>query len=248
MRAKNNVAKVSLLSVFLIMSIGCGNKKTSEFGKPNICKVSYENGGVEIISESMGIHGLQQIDLSNVWDKHDAFYFPYLNPNYRGAGEIYLDIQNNGDKLLSAEELIQYKPSIWSEERDPVIQYIELSDLGFVKHKPLKIKDDIIVYPQLTKVQDSEIDNYFSSITKEQLRRSVDNYYNSDDCIYLEKKSIDKSYYQEYVNRYHQGDYKSGQIGEMFDILDSHHEIVINYQGKSGKYAKSIFYYINHGN
>ena len=114
-----NVFHFSLLLCVCIVMSACK--------KSNNCYVEECNGHYEIKSESMGIQGLQIIDLSQVWGKTNSFGFQNLNGNYRGEGDLYLDIKNNGDELIRAEEVISYVPSIWGANNDPVIQYIELN-------------------------------------------------------------------------------------------------------------------------
>ena len=236
---------ISLLLYFCIVMSACKNSNRDGLEDANNCYVEECNGHYEIKSESMGIQGLQIIDLSQVWEKTNSFGFQYLNGNYRGEGDLYLDIKNNGDELIRAEEVISYVPSIWGLENDPVIQYIELDKLAYNKRNELKIKKGIVIYPQPSRKKDSELDKYFSHISKKQLVKAVKEYYSS---VENKEEKADKKYYLEYAEKYKPGDYQSGKIGEMFDILDTTYEIILTYKGSDREYTKNISYYIYHGN
>ena len=103
----------------------------TSFNNTTLCVVSDEN---TITCPNMGISGHLKVELSEVWDKEDVYSFPYLNSNYRGEGDIYLEIVNNGDALISAEEQITFVPSIWGEMHADVIQFITLGELARTKN------------------------------------------------------------------------------------------------------------------
>ena len=240
-----NVFHFSLLLCVCIVMSACKKSNRDGLGNANNCYVEECNGHYEIKSESMGIQGLQIIDLSQVWGKTNSFGFQNLNGNYRGEGDLYLDIKNNGDELIRAEEVISYVPSIWGANNDPVIQYIELNTLAYKKRNELEVKNGIVIYPQPSHKKDPELDNYFSHISKDQLLKAVKDYYSS---VENKEEKADKKYYLKYANKYKPGDYQSGRTGEMFDLLDTTYEIILTYKGSDCEYIKKISYYIYHGN
>ena len=187
-----------------------------------------------IISEHMGISGHIKIDLSEVWDEENSFCFPYLDPDYRGSGDIYLDIKNNGDRLISAKEETSFIPYLWAEMNADVVQYVCMSELVKNTYKELDIRNGIVTYPEIgfTSKEEAKIERMFSDIAKEQILAII----KEED--FLEKS--DKEYYLRYANDYKPGVFKCD--GEKYSLVHSNYSIILMYEGSQGVYEKRINY------
>lgn len=237
--------KISLILFcisFIASIFSCNHTK---YGEVNECTVEEFYGRYRIKSEQMGIKGLQHIDLSAVWDKTDEFEYAYLGINYRDTGYVYLELVNNGDELIRAEELVEYYASIWSDMDDDVIQFIELRDLSYTIHTALDIEEGIIKYPQSNHRDDSNMIKYFNSISKKQLIQAIKKNYSN---IENNQEVIREKYvFLNYANKYTPNKSFGNPFGT-FCILDGIHKIVCTYNGKDGEYSKSIYYSETHGN
>jgi hypothetical protein len=235
---------------FTLLAIGCAilslttscqaqNSKIEKFGRPTICTLSDTN---TISNDSMGTSGHILIDLSETWNQVNNYDFPYLSPSYRGDGDIYLNIKNNGDTLISAHEVITFVPSVWGDILANVIQYIEISAFSIELSYPLKIEDGVVIYPAYDSNHNiaNHINSLFSGLSKTEIYNAIKLDNNID--------SNDKYYYLNYISDYKPGDFKYHNYGEKYNILDVMYSIKLTYIGKDGKYSKNITYSIVHGN
>jgi hypothetical protein len=233
-----------ILIALSITIIACGifffyaNSFEDNNGISDVTICSVENNTIK--SEYMGVSGHVKIDLSEVWDEESTFSFPYLDPDYRGLGDIHLDIKNNGDKLISAKEETTFIPYLWAEMDANVLQYISMPELEKSIYKELYIKNGIVTYPEIgfTSKEEAEIDQMFSDITKEQILAII----RKDK--YLDKS--DKNYYLKYANDYKPGAFKCH--GMKYSLTHSFYSIILTYEGRQGTYEKRINYSCMVGN
>ena len=203
-----------------------------------ICSVNDDN---IITCNRPGIRGHVMVDLSENWDNVDYYHFN-LSPDYRVDELVYLNIINNGDTLISAEEEITFIPSIFSEMSANVLQFLALSELSKVISYPLEIDEGVVIYP----VRDSNPNirkdayNLFYNLSKKDVYTAI----KSDNQI----EEQDKAYYLKYIYDYKKGDFRYRNLGGKYDILDYEYSIKLTYKGKQGVYSKRIGYYIHHGN
>lgn len=229
-----NFAKLSSYLFFVVLFFSCSSK----YGTINVCTIEGENGHYRIQSEELGIKGHQRIDLSSVWDKSAKFEFDALNSNCRDTGYVYLEIINNGDELIRAEETVEYYASIWAEDSGIGI---DLKGLSYNYSSPLEIKEGFIIFPQSEHKNDDNLRNHFNSITKLQVIQAVKMYLSENESSSEEKQICLKC-----ASEFKQN-HSFGESQGAFSILDGIHQVVCTYKGKDGEYTKTIYYVEYHG-
>ncbi len=146
------------------------------------------------------------IDLRGIRNEITWFYTPALSDCFGYNDEPgYLSVKNN-DKLVSAKLIVNYYPTIWSDENDHVIQLIELPTLSCKGSKDLEVdygrvillrRNDLFFLPENVKQQ-------VSGISRQDLLTILESAGTDHE---FENWSVEKKIWKRYISKYTPGDF-----------------------------------------
>lgn len=212
---------------------GSGDSAISEKGDTVDGVVGYFNGG----------HSKIVIDLGDRFYKQNYFGCnEFIGENYVGSDILRITIKPDDDKIVKAEKVICYYPTLWAAPEDDAIQFVYLFDLCYKYTKNLKVKDGIIYYTTSSSEGLDEGRPYFSKITRKQLVASIKkiaNEYDNKHSLLLHGGKHEEEVWLKKAQKYKEGDFTSS-VNEPFDICPYEIKLVITFQGKGGTFTKTL--------
>jgi hypothetical protein len=229
-----NFKKIIFVSCILIalLGINCCDTKNSKSNSNNESSVS-QNGAITTID----LQG--KFNDEGAIDAHD-----FIGENFVQSDPVMIKIKSDS-KIIKAEKIVHYYPTIWAGPNDKAIQFIYLYDLEYKDIIPLKIKDGIIEYPLSGMNSKEAFKNYFGKITKQQLHSSIQKVpemYAKEKTGSYEYRSwkSEKKIWDKIANKYHPGELID-ENHEPFEVNADEIELVVTFKGANGLSTK-IFY------
>lgn len=232
------------LYVFCLISCGfiCGCKHTeSEINKSEDLCLSWDCEYVTMSNDN----SFATINLKDRFNEKDTFDARGLIGNNYLVGES-LDIKIETDaKIIRAEKVTHFYPTIWAGENDNAIQYIYLFNMEYKDVQPLTISNGIIKYPSCIRVGSSGFKSYFGKITKTQLTSAIEivpteyqkkgtlNHYE------LDSWSSEIKVWNRIAREYTTGEFINSR-NEPFEVNPYEIELVVTFQGADGEFIKTF--------
>ena len=231
-----NKRYVAILLLFVLLT-GCVARKSTT----PISSVMPENfydlpkKDIQITYRKPSTIDLRETKKDLVW-----IYTPDLTDCFGLADNPgYLSI-DSGDKLLSAKLVVNYLPTIWSDEEDNVVQLIDFPSLCCLGSKEVKIDygcvlilkdEDLFMIPDNVK-------NHVTSITQQDLLSVLDAEGKEHE---LENWSAENKIWRSYINEYRPGDFIKTSLGNnRFGTYPNTFYLQLTFEGKKGRYVKNL--------
>lgn len=150
-----------------------------------------------------------------------------------------LEIRNK-DNLVTAKLFVYYLPTIWSKEKDKVLQLIDFESL-----RCHGVKEVVIDYGNILLLEDSmlfdvpdDVKTVISCISKQDLLQALDD---SGDRFENENWNKEKKVWQRYIGSYNKGDFLiKGRDYWQFATYPSVFYLQLPFDGKKGRYTKNL--------
>lgn len=237
----NNNSNLIFLALMLVGFVCCTkNNSQSASYTPKHIKLSWDSEYVTM-SDHESFATIDLEDRFYIEDTLDAREL--INPNYIMGDSLKIKIETDA-KLIKAEKVIHYYPTMWAGPGDDVLQFIYLFNLECTDTLALSIYDDVINYPARLKRTESLLNEFFGNITRDQLLSSIELV-----PVEYEKKGTLLSYAgttpweaDEKVWKRIARKYKSGEFitepNEPFDISPYEIDLVVTFKGEKGEFTK----------
>ena len=176
------------------------------------------------------------IDLGGIRDGINWIYTPLLRWcfGYDEEKPGLLKIKSE-DKLVSAQLVVFYYPTIWSDFDDNVIQLIEFSKLGAIGTRDIEIEDGLLVLNNRDLSTPPEnVKKQVASITQQDLLSALDDI---GTAFEFENWSEEKKVWKGYISKYIPGDFVDLEKEEnRFGTYPNKYYLQVQLKGKDGKY------------
>lgn len=210
----------------------------------------------EIECDSTGIpcdlHGLPRKDVDLKWTKPSTinlkrirkevtwFYTPYLSDAFGSIyyGPGYLNVISK-DKLLYAKLVINFYPTIWSDEKDNLIQLIQFPKLKSVGIKGVLVENGQVLqlnYQDLFDLPDN-VKKQVLAISRQELLSELEL---SGKNYEFENWPNEKEIWKHYIMKYHPGDFIRGQENNRFEVCPNLYYLQLVFKGKKSNYIVNL--------
>ena len=179
------------------------------------------------------------IDLNGINDNVTWFYTPDLSDAFGYSDEPgYLNVICN-DEILSAQLIINYYPTIWSDEKDYVIQLIEFPKLKSVGTKSVFVdhgrvlqlnREDLFTLPD-------NVIKQIAEITQQDLLSELES---AGTDYEFENWTAEKKVWKRYIGKYHPSDFIKEQDNNRFGTYPNTFYLQLTFKGKNSNYIVNI--------
>lgn len=173
------------------------------------------------------------IDLRDIKDSIAWIYAPALTDCFGYNNKPrYLSVDSK-DKLVSAKMIINYYPTIWSNEDDEVLQLMEFPAL-----KSVGIKDIVIDNGRILQLNDKDlfilpenVKKQIAEITQQDLLSELET---SGNAYEYENWAVEKRTWKRYIGEYRSGDFINDIDDSRFGTYPNTFYIQLVFKGKKG--------------
>ena len=178
------------------------------------------------------------IDLKDINDSVTWIYTQDLNECFcYGTNHGELSINSKG-KLQSAKLFINYLPTIWADENDKVLQFIQFTPLVNVGKKTIRTdsKQTLLLHYNDLRSLPENVQSYMSGITKEDLLIALENCGNDFECDNWKKE---EPIWKRYISKYQPGIFLEKENNK-FGVYPSTFVLQLTIKSKKGFHVVNL--------
>ena len=239
--------QVAILICAFAIILSCKSNTSQHYVEPETIEVPSDVDEIPVqTSVKFTGYDSMTIDIRDIKDSTTWIFVDGLDECFSSGADPYKLLIKSKYKIQSARLFINYLPTIWSDEKDNVLQYAQFPTLKCTGKKDVRMDSKQLILLNLKDLYElpENVKSYMSEISKEDLLMALET--SSDDVEYANWKR-EKPIWKKYIRKYQPGKFIEEE-NTQFEVEPDAFVLQLTLKGRNGTRIVNLCDYVIIGN